>query len=389
MWTRAPGLGNTTRMALLTRALEAIGISRAAIPGTPYPALFPPARSASLSDPRGLTAVYRAIQVITTAAAQLPIQVERGGKVIETPTPISFLDPRMTRSTWITHMVASLALHGNAYALIERDTAGRIIALRPLNPRYVLVTVNRQTHGLIFSVDGETKTTNDVLHAHLQPLVISEPVGLGPLQAARMDLEGARQTRDFAAQWFDGTGSPTGILSSQTTLTPAAVKAARNAWNGIDENGNRIPDDMNPSRIKVLSGFTYQHLGISPKDAQWIEAQEFSILQIARLFGIPSTLMLASPSGGSMSYSNIEQDWLAFTRFTLMQYLKPLEDALSECIVRGQQVRFNLEGLLRSDTSTRYSSYATALDKGFLTINEVRALEGRAPLPTTESDTEQ
>lgn len=374
-------------MAFLTRALEAIGISRADISSAAHPALFPPARAAALADPRGLTAVYRAIQVITTAAAQLPIQVERSGQVIDTPSPINFLDPRMTRSTWVSHMVTSLALHGNAYALIERDQAGKIVALRPLNPRYVMVTLNRATHGLVFYVDGETKTANDVLHAHLQPLVVSEPLGLGPLQAARMDLEGARQTRDFASQWFDGTGSPTGILSSQTTLTPAAVKAARNAWNGIDENGNRIPDDVNPSRIKVLSGFTYQHLGISPKDAQWIEAQEFSILQIARLFGIPSTLMLASPSGGSMSYSNIEQDWLSFTRFTLMQYLKPLEDALSECIVRGQQVRFNLEGLLRSDTSTRYSSYATALDKGFLTVNEVRALEGRAPLPTTESDT--
>lgn len=374
-------------MAFLTRALEAIGISRADIPSAAHPALFPPARAAALADPRGLTAVYRAIQVITTAAAQLPIQVERSGQVIETPAPISFLDPRMTRSTWVSHMVTSLALHGNAYALIERDQTGKIVALRPLNPRYVMVTVNRSTHGLVFYVDGETKTANDVLHAHLQPLVVSEPLGLGPLQAARMDLEGARQTRDFAAQWFDGTGSPTGILSSQTTLTPAAVKAARNAWNGIDENGNKIPDDVNPSRIKVLSGFTYQHLGISPKDAQWIEAQEFSILQIARLFGIPSTLMLASPSGGSMSYSNIEQDWLSFTRFTLMQYLKPLEDALSECIVRGQQVRFNLEGLLRSDTSTRYGSYATALDKGFLTVNEVRALEGRPPLPISESDT--
>lgn len=376
-------------MAFLTRALEAIGISRADIPSAAHPALFPPARAAALTDPRGLTAVYRAIQVITTAAAQLPIQVERSGQVIDTPAPINFLDPRMTRSTWVSHMVTSLALHGNAYALIERDQAGKIVALRPLNPRYVMVTVNRDTHGLVFYVDGETKTANDVLHAHLQPLVVSEPLGLGPLQAARMDLEGARQTRDFAAQWFDGTGSPTGILTSQTALTPAAIKAARNAWNGIDENGQRIPDDANPSRIKVVSGFIYQHLGISPKDAQWIEAQEFSILQIARLFGIPSTLMLASPSGGSMSYSNIEQDWLSFTRFSLMQYLKPLEDALSECIVRGQQVRFNLEGLLRSDTSTRYSSYATALDKGFLTVNEVRALEGRAPLPTTESDTEE
>ena len=99
-------------------------------------------------------------------------------------------------------------MHGNAYARIERDRDGKITALRPLNPQHVYVTVNPTTHALIFGAEGLTLTSNDILHAHLQPLTVSEPLGLGPIQAARMDLEGARQTRDFAAQWFDGTGAP-------------------------------------------------------------------------------------------------------------------------------------------------------------------------------------
>ena len=61
--------------------------------------------------------------------------------------------------------------------------------------------------------------------------------------------------------------------------------------------------------------------------------------------------------------------------------LRPIEDALTFLLPRGQQARFNYEGFLRSSTEQRYSSYATAITSGFLTIDEVREIEGREPLP--------
>lgn len=375
-------------MNVLQRLAHAVGVVRAADAAASAIVTAPPARVSDLGEPRGMAAVYRAIQVITTAAAQLPLTVERAGQTLptdKTPGVIRRPDPRMGRSEWITHMVAGLALHGNAYARIERDAAGQVIALRPLDPRKVWINVNPSTHSLRFGVEGEILTSADVLHAHLQPATVGEPLGLGPIQAARLDLVGARQVRDFAAQWFDGTGQPTGILSSPTATYEDALRV-RNAWNMLDDDGNPLPSTANPTGIKILpKAFSYQRIPISPKEAQWIESQDFSILQIARLFGIPSTLALASPAGGSMTYSNVEQDWIAFTRFTLMAYLRPLEEALSEATVRGQDVRFNLEGLLRSDTKTRYDSYAVALANGFMTVAEVRALENRSPLTITEN----
>ena len=336
-----------------------------------------------------MTAVYRAVQVITTAAAQLPLVVERGGAILtgkDAPALIRQPDPRIGRSTWITHMVTGLALYGNAYARIERDNNGQVIALRPLDPRKVWVSVNPTTYALVFGVEGKTLTSNDVLHAHLQPAAVSEPFGLGPIQAARADLHGAARIRDYASQWFDGTGQPTGILSSDAATYEDAIRV-RDAWNGLDADGTPVDQSRNPSRVKVLpKAFTYSPLAINPRDAQWIEAQEFSILQVARLFGVPSTLMLAAPQGGSMTYSNVEQDWISFTRFSLMAYLRPLEEALSAVTVRGQEVRFNLEALLRSDTKTRYDAYKIALDAGFMTIDDVRALEGRDPLTQMETE---
>lgn len=375
-------------MKPLQRLARAVGITRAADASQAAARVAPPARTSDLGEARSMSAVYRAVQVITTAAAQLPLTVERSGQILtpaQTPPVIRRPDPRMGRSEWITHMVTALALTGNAYARIERDTAGNVVSLRPLDPRKVWINLNPTTHGLRFGVEGKILTSADVLHAHLQPAIVGEPLGLGPIQAARLDLLGARQVRDYAAQWFDGTGQPTGILSSPSATYEDALRV-RNAWNMLDDEGNPIASTANPTGIKVLpKAFTYQRMAINPKDAQWIESQEFSILQVARLFGIPSTLALASPSGGSMTYSNVEQDWISFTRFTLMSYLRPLEEALSEVTVRGQDVRFNLEGLLRSDTKTRYDSYAVALANGFLTVDEVRSLENRSPLTQMET----
>ena len=90
--------------------------------------------------------------------------------------------------------------------------------------------------------------------------------------------------------------------------------------------------------------------------------------------------MLVSLDGNSMTYSNVEQEWLAFVRFTLMQYLRKIEEALTEISPLGQTIRFDLEVLLRSDTKSRYDAHRVALDAGFLTVDEVRAIEGRAPL---------
>lgn len=382
--------------SLIGRALAALTVRQedTVAPFTTSAALagvIPPARATHAGDPRTLIAVYRAVQVLTTAAAQMPITVERGGQRMSNPPQlVTDPDPRMPASAWVTHMVTSMALTGNAYALAERpDPLGAPVALRPLNPATVFLTLDPATRRPRFSVEGREVPASDILHAHLQPAVPGEPVGLGPIQAARAELDAAALTRDFTSQWFTGTGEPAGILASPSATYAEAV-ATRNAWNGLDENGQPLPTTANPSRVKVLpNGFTYTPLHISPKDAQWIEARDFDTVQVARLFGIPSSLMSANPSGGSMTYANVSDEWLQFTRFTLMAYLRPLEDALSAFTVRGQRVRFNLDALLRASTADRYNAHKTALEAGFLTIDEVRDLEGLSPLtpqPATQEE---
>jgi hypothetical protein len=56
---------------------------------------------------------------------------------------------------------------------------------------------------------------------------------------------------------------------------------------------------------------------------------------------------------------------------------------------RGQKAEFNLTEFLRPNQNARFNAYATGLSSGFLTVDEVREMEGMTPLdeqpaPTAE-----
>jgi len=136
--------------------------------------------------------------------------------------------------------------------------------------------------------------------------------------------------------------------------------------------------------VRVLGkGLDYTPLALSPEDLQFIESQQFNTTQIARLLGIPASLMLAKVEGTSLTYSNIEQEWLTFAEYTLSAYADEICEALTSLLPEGQWCAPDWDSLHRSDTNTRYSAYQTAISAGFMTVDEARAREGWAPINQT------
>lgn len=346
--------------------------------------ILPPSRTESdpvtMAEAPAIPSVNRALTIITTSVMQLSLDVERGGETIPTAEQDSIIrrpNLEMTRSEFLEQVTMSLAATGNAYLLKER--IGRETnQLLVLNPH--MVTVYRdQRERLRYGYDGKTYTVDDLEHIKLLSMPGSL-YGIGPIQAAQGTMRVARDMRDYASNWYE-TGTPSGILSSETALTAEDARTYRRFWNNLDENGEAISDAENPSRVKVLGrGLKYTPITITPKEALWVDAQNFSTLEIARIFGVPSSLMLTAIDGNSMTYSNVEQEWLGFVRFGLMAYLRRIEEAFTSLTPRGQTVRFNVEALLRSDTKSRYEAHNTALSAGFLTVNEVREIENHPPI---------
>ena len=357
--------------------LSAFGIHKRADVQSISPRVMPPPRqdNVAFDEIVGLDAVYRAITYLQTLAGQLTIDATRANKQIASPL-IDRPDPWLTQRQWITQTVAALALTGNAYWQVSRDSSDAIVALRNLDPGRVSVTVDsaQVTH---YSVDGNEVDVRDI--AHLRYMVMpGRALGLGPIQAAKRSLTGMAHVQRYADQLFTRGGTPSGVLSTDQPLTREAADAAAAEWMEKQAAG----------KTAVLGqGLSYQSIGVKPSDLQWLDSQKWGVLRVARIFGIPPTKLASAVDGASMTYNNIETATLDMLRDTLMGYLAPIEDMLTWLLPRGQYARFNLDAVLRPDTKTRYEAHSIGLAAGFLTIDEVRNIEGLPPLYISESET--
>src|SRR5690606_31652595 len=254
----------------------------------------------------------------------------------------------------LAETVAALRLHGNAYWLKERGPDGTVINLTPLDPARVHIHRHHRTRRPLFAYDGrEDYTAYDIQHLALVRRT-GQLYGLGPIQAARVELAGAADVRDYGAQWFAEDDVPSGVLSTDQPINRKQAADYKDVWKETADGGVRV----------IGSGLRYNPILLKPADAQWVEATRLSTVQIARLFGVPASLMLATIEGSSQTYANIEQAWIEFLRFSLMTDLREIEEALTACLPRTQTVRFNLETLLRSDTKSRYEAHEIAIRAG-------------------------
>jgi HK97 family phage portal protein len=327
--------------------------------------------SVTVGEALTLPSVYRAISILTTTSKQMSIQTVRDDREVTSPSFIRQPNPLTSRSTFIEQTMVSLSTQGNAYWLIDRDSTGKLVALTPLNPLDMLVETDTAGRIIRYQYQGITYLPQRIKHLTLfQPP--GSPLGLGPIQAASASLHGAIELRDYASQWFEKGGVPSGVLKTDQFVSNEQVELAKEAWNATAGAKNGV--------AVLGSNWNYTPVYLKPEELQFLQNQAYSVTEVARLFGVPATLMLTSAEGTSLTYSNVSQEWLAFIRFTLMQYLIVIEDALTDFLPGRQKAQFNLEAILRPDTMTRYESYKLAAEAGWMTVDEIRAKEDMPPL---------
>lgn len=327
-----------------------------------------------------LPAVYRAVSILTTTAKQMSINTVRDDREVASPSFIKQPNPLTSRSTFIEQNIISLATQGNAYWLIDRNAQGQLMGLTPLNPLDMLIETDTAGRITQYVYLGVNYLPQRIKHLTLlQPP--GSPLGLGPIQSASASLYGALQLRDYASEWFDKSGVPSGVLRTDQFITDEQVAAAKAAWNETAGAKNGV--------AVLGSNWNYAPVYLKPDELQFLQNQAYSVTEVARLFGVPATLMLTSAEGTSLTYSNVEQEWLAFIRFTMMQYLIVIEDALTDFLPGRQKAQFNIEAILRGDTKSRYESYKLAIEAGWMTTDEVRVMEDMPPIRDVVADPNQ
>jgi hypothetical protein len=83
------------------------------------------------------------------------------------------------------------------------------------------------------------------------------------------------------------------------------------------------------------------------------------------------------------TYSNIEVQGTEFVQHCLLPHLKRWEAAISRDLIVDDERYFaehSVSGLLRGDHASRSAYYVSALQNGWMTINEIRELENLNPI---------
>jgi HK97 family phage portal protein len=356
-------LNNATRLDAIRDIQGALEIRTSSI--------VPPPRSASsgvtTTDALSLSSVYRAAQIIATHVKSLSMKTYRDD--VEVPAPLWVRNPSTSihRAGFLEQLTLSLVLSGNAYMLVSRNGRGETMKLETLNPLDVAINTTDAGEKLSYTYRGTIPySLTDVTHLSLLR-VPSNAYGLGPIQAAQPELLNARDTRDYAANYWS-MGIPSGILKTDQHLTAEQALAYKEAWNASAGAKNGV--------VILGNSLNYVPQYLSPRDSMFIEAQEWSRSTIASLFGIPANYLLANQgAGSSLTYTNLESEALAFIRGTLQVYTTEIEAAFSSLLPRSVDARFSFDSILRTDTLSRYQAHAIAIDAGFMTVDEVRRLE--------------
>lgn len=340
--------------------------------GTTWPTMAPgpvvtPATTMSLP------AAWRAANLIAGTCCQLPLRDRQDDGGLWPVRPV-LADPwpMMGYAEWITYQVHALVMLGDAMALpADFDPDGFARQLVPIDPRYVEVRVDDNTGAVVYDLF----TRNGVIHLgradvwHAKGLVLTADGlrGIGVVSAMRDSLGSAMQLQRYGSNVF-GAGVPSGIVKVHVReVSQEQASTVKADWQAAFR-------DRVPAVLSELMDF--QPIAWSPEDAQFLEAQRFSVAEIALMFNMDPTDLDAS-LGSSMTYANREQRSYDFLLKTLGPILDRVEQAYRFVLPRQHTATFDRSAVLWSDASTRAFVEQTELANGSVTLNEVRRANNR------------
>ena len=312
--------------------------------------------------------VYACVQLISDSIGSLPFHSYRRGELVQpTPRLLEQPDPTSTRIDTLSSIVTSLLLAGNAYCLLgDRDSLGYPQTAIPLNPDVVSVRTT-QTGAIEYQVNGVAVPFDDIMHVRGMTLP-GAMQGLGVVTATRRSLGIAIAGDEMAADFYTTGAVPTGVLQADSELTREEASDLKSAFVAAHGGRQRSP--------AVLSaGIKYQALQLSPKDLEFVQARVNSAREVTTMFKVPSHMVNVPSEGGSMTYQNVQQDSINFVRFCLRGWYSRVEQAFTQELPRGQVARLNIDALIRGSRSERFNAHKTALEGGWLTVDEIRDLE--------------
>ncbi len=323
-------------------------------------------------------AVSAAVRVISEAAATLDVGVveilESGTEEARPDHPVSRL-LRGDANEWTSGfelirdlVAAALVRNEGGLAWVNRigDDIREVIHYQN---SAISVEYDPMTRQPTYRMNGQLVSASSIVH-------VRSPFDSCPVTLAAKAIGVLAIMETHAGKLFENGARPAGVIEMQKGLGDEGLKKMKAAWRASHEGA------QNAGKTAILwDGAQFRAITMNSTDAQFHELRTFQILEVARAFRVPPSMLFELERA---TWSNSEQMGREFLTYTLEPWLRALEGALGRALLtRAERKRFRIvfdrDDLTRADLGERATAYSSLISSRVINPNQARKWEGLPP----------
>lgn len=355
------------------------------------PAQFTPINEYAVMS---IPAVWRGVNWLAGTLASLPKAVStQTGRVYQPAQhPLNKMlarkmNPVITSFVFWETFFHHAVLWGNAYGLIVRQPGTlKTSGIFNLDPEKVIPF---RFNGLqwYYVKDLKGPGQHDVVPAadmlHVPGLGYDGMQGYPLVSILADTFEWAKNAQKFSGRYFQRGTQVQGAVEIPATVTK---DQADQILDMVRRKHSGIESDY--SYLVLSGGAKLNNTTQSPEQSQLIETTEAANLAIARILGVYPWHIFEF---GRATWGNSETQAIEAVKYSLRPWIEKTEEELASKILtddeqdKGLVIRFDVEDLIRGDSTTITTNSIAKLNAGIINQDESRAECGYVPTGTPEA----
>jgi HK97 family phage portal protein len=324
------------------------------------------------------------VRILSEGVGSLPMRVyeelERGRRPAKNHDLYYLLtqepNPESTAVTFFTTMMIHAAVWQNAYAEIERNGYGKPIAFwirLPWRTKRVgnALTGYYETTDTAGGVPRRVKSEDMI---HIPGFSLDGFNGSSLVAMGRQSIGLAMVAARFGARFYANGAKPSFFLQPESPLSPEDMTLLR-------QDVELMSSGSNVWRVAALPpGIKTTEIKIEPATAQYNETRKFEREEIAAIMRVPGYMVGATDKALK---SSIEAQNMEFLTYSLRPWIERFEQEFNRKLLppigraSGKySIHFWTDAILAVDKKTRTECYTAGRNGGWLSINDIRELEG-------------
>lgn len=261
-------------------------------------------------------------------------------------------------------------LHGGGFARVIRLDDGKPFELHRIQPEKVTVLEDSVTGAPVYRVQ---EASGSVDYSHKDILHIPAFAGVSPVKYGREAIGIAAILEDHSAKLFASGARPAGIITFEKTiphneLGEKTISRIYESFKKSSRKGFESPPVLD-------AGANYKQMALTSTDSQFIENRLEQINEIARIFGVPPSMLYQLDRA---TWSNAEEMSRSFLQLCLRPWIGRWQDSYATVLLEeGEQddfyFEFVIDDLQSTDAAARAEIFSKLISARVMTPNEVRA----------------